>query len=91
MSQYFTTYFTSKHTWKSCDVIEVGIYRTELAAMQAGQQSALTHPEWNAHAARSLTWRRVPGGLVAKTLFGRYDIRPAAAESSPVSPRSSAD
>lgn len=75
MTQYFATYFTSRQSWRSCDVVELGIYSTESAAMQAGLQSARQHPTWGIQAVPSLTWTRLPWGLVAKTPFGRYDVR----------------
>jgi len=79
MTQYFAAYFTSKDSWKSCDVVELGIYRTELAAMRAGLQSARQHPDRDPHVTESLKWTRMPWGLVAKTPLGRYDIRAVAA------------
>ena len=80
MARYFATYFTFRKAWRSCDVIEVGLYSTEQAAMRAGLQSARQHPEWDPHAPHKLTWQRVPWGLVAKTTFGRYDIREVTAD-----------
>lgn len=74
----FALYFTFKQVWRSCDVAELGTYRTEQAAMRAGLQSAIKHPDWNAGAPNRLTWTRVPWGLFAKTPFGRYDIRKVA-------------
>lgn len=75
MARYFAAYLTFKHVWRSCDVVELGIYTTEQAAMRAGLQSAIQHPGWDVQAPHVLTWTRVPWGLVAKTTFGRYDIR----------------
>ena len=79
MVRHFAAYFTLKKAWRSCDVVELGIYSTERAAMHAGLQSAIHHPDWDPHNPRSLAWTRVPWGLVAKTAFGRYDIREVAA------------
>lgn len=79
MTQYFAAYFTPDRSWRSCDVVELGIYNTESAAMRAGLQSARQHPGWGIHAVPSLIWTRMPLGLVAKTTFGRYDIRAVAA------------
>jgi hypothetical protein len=79
MGQHFAVYFTSQDAWKSCDVVELGIYNTEKSALQAGLQSALQHPGWNLHSLQNLRWTRLPWGLVAKTPFGRYDIREVAA------------
>jgi len=72
----FVAYFTLKGVWRSCDVVEIGTYGTELAAMKAGQKHALEHPQHDPRA-RGLVWRCVPDGLAAPTTFGRYDIRKA--------------
>lgn len=79
MTQYFAAYFTAMNSWKSCEVVELGIYRTEQAAMWAGLQNARQHPDRDPHVAQSLKWTRIPSGLVAKASFGRYDIRVVAA------------
>jgi len=70
----FAAYFTLKGAWRSCDVEEIGVYQTEQAAMQAGQQHALTHAQRDPRVSR-LVWTRLPQGLAAPTTFGRYDIR----------------
>jgi hypothetical protein len=81
MARHFAAYFTLKKAWRSCDVVELGVYSTERAAMHTGQQNATRHPDRAPHEPRSLVWTRVPwGGLVAKTTFGRYDIREVADE-----------
>lgn len=80
MARQFATYFTARQVWRSCDVVEVGTFTTERAAMRAGLQSAVHHPDWNPHNPHTLPWQRVPWGLVAKTAFGRYDIREIAAD-----------
>ena len=82
MARYFAAYFTFKKVWRSCDVTELGIYRTEQAAMRAGLRSARQHPDWNLYTPHKLTWKRVPWGLFATTTFGRYDIREVTAEKS---------
>jgi len=75
----FAAYFTRKGAWRSCEVQELGRYRTEGGAMGAGEHHAAEAGvpviASGSGAPRHLAWARNPDGLVAKTALGRYDIR----------------
>ncbi len=71
----FVTYFTMKGVWRSCDVVEVGSYTTEQAAMMAGQQHAMDQRHKSPDISHRLVWERRPPGLTASNALGRYDIR----------------
>ena len=75
MIHRFIAYFTLKGAWRSCDVTELGSYRTEQAAMQAGQRHATEQTAHDPQQRCRLIWKRIPVGLAAPTPFGRYDIR----------------